>query len=85
MITQMLAMFTAVFGYVFVRAFQQRNVAHAHYWWIVPTSYAMAALDVFIVVFISKQGWHLPIVMANGTGGCCGALAGVYLHKRWVK
>ncbi len=85
MIAQMLEMFAAVFGYVFVRAFQQRNVSGGHYLWIVPTSYAMAMLDVFIVVFVAHAGWHLSVVLANGTGGCFGALAGVFLHKRWVK
>ena len=78
-------MFAAVFCYVFVRAFQQRNVAFAHYWWIVPTSYCMATLDVFIIVFVAKSGWHVPVVLANGTGGACGALCAVYLHKRFIK
>ena len=78
-------MFAAVFCYVFVRAFQQRNVAFAHYWWIVPTSYCMATLDVFIIVFVAKSGWHIPVVLANGTGGACGALCAVYLHKRFIK
>jgi hypothetical protein len=82
---KLLEMFGAVFCYVFVRAFQQRNVAFAHYWWIPITSYIMAMLDVFIIVFIAHGGWHLGIVLANGTGGCCGALSAVYLHKRWVK
>jgi hypothetical protein len=85
MIAQLLQMFGAVFCYVFVRAFQQRNVTGAHYWWIVPTAYMMAALDVFIVVFVVRSGWHLPVVLANGTGGGCGAIAGIFLHKRWVK
>lgn len=84
MIVQLLEMFGAVFAYVFVRAFQQRNVAGSHYWWVIPTSYAMAVLDVFIVVFIAHAGWHWQVVLANGTGGCCGALAGIFLHKRWV-
>jgi hypothetical protein len=82
---QLLAMFGAVFCYVFVRAFQQRNVAFAHYGWIIPTSYLMAMLDVFIIVFVARSGWHLAIVLANGTGGACGALCAVYLHKRWIK
>ena len=85
MILQLLEMFGAVFCYVFVRAFQQRNVSGAHYWWIVPTSYLMAVLDVFIIVFIAHSGWHLPVVLANGTGGCFGTITGVFVHRRWVK
>ena len=83
--TRLFAMFAAVFCYVFVRAFQQRNVAFAHYWWMVPTSYLMAMLDVFIIVFVAQSGWHIPIVLANGTGGALGALCAVFLHKRFVK
>ena len=78
-------MFGAVFLYVFVRAFQQRNVAFKHYAWIVPTSYVMAIFDVFIIVFVSHAGWSLPVVAANGTGGALGCLSAVYAHNRWVK
>ncbi len=85
MIIKLLAMFGAVFCYVFVRAFQQRNVAFANYRWMIPTSYVMAFLDVFIIVFVSKSGWSLPIVLANGTGGCLGCIGAVFLHRRFIK
>lgn len=78
-------MFGAMFAYVFVRAFQQRNVAFAHYWWVVPTSLLMAVFDVFIITFVARQGWSVAIVLANGGGGALGCLSAIYLHKRWVK
>ena len=78
-------MFAAMFCYVFVRAFQQRNVGGAHYWWVAPTSYCMAVFDVFIISFVAHQGWSVPIVLANGTGGALGSLVAIFLHKRWVK
>jgi hypothetical protein len=78
-------MFGAMFAYVFVRAFQQRNVAFAHYWWVVPTSLVMAVFDVFIITFVAHQGWSVAIVLANGGGGALGCLSAIYLHKRWVK
>lgn len=78
-------MFGAMFSYVLLRAFQQRNVAFDNYAWVVPTSYLMAIVDVFIIAFVSHQGWTWPIVLSNGTGGALGALAAMKLHKLWVK
>ncbi len=78
-------MFVAMFFYVLLRAFQQRNVAFDNYGWVVPTSYCMAIVDVFIIAFVSHAGWTLPIVLANGSGGALGALIAMKLHKRWVK
>ena len=77
-------MFGSCYIYVLLRAFQQRNVAFLNYAWIVPTSYFMAVMDVFIVAFIAHAGWSAGIVLANGTGGCLGALSAMWLHKRWV-
>lgn len=78
-------MFGACYVYVLLRAFQQRNVAFDNYWWIIPTSYGMSVVDVFIVAFIAHTGWSPGIVFANGTGGFLGALSAMWLHKRWVK
>ncbi len=78
-------MFGSCFVYVLLRAFQQRNVAFLNYGWVIPTSYLMAVIDVFIVAFIAHAGWSLGIVVANGTGASLGALSAMWLHKRWVK
>ncbi len=83
--TEALQMFCACYLYVLCRAFQQRNVAFANYVWMLPTSYCMAVLDVFIIAFVAHAGWTPLIVFSNGTGGALGALTAVYLHKRWVK
>ena len=78
-------MFVACYMYVLLRAFQQRNVAFDNYWWIVPTSYGMAVVDVFIVAFVAHQGWSIGIVFANGSGGALGAMTAMWMHRRWVK
>jgi hypothetical protein len=83
--TEALEMFGACYLYVLCRAFQQRNVAFDNYGWVVPTSYCMAILDVFIIAFVAHAGWTPLIVFANGSGGCLGALSAMLLHKRWVK
>jgi glycopeptide antibiotics resistance protein len=80
-----LTMFGAMFAYVMLRALQQRNVAFDNYAWVIPTSYCMAVVDVFIIAFVSHQGWTVPIVLANGSGGALGALCAMWFHKRFVK
>lgn len=79
-----LEMFGAMWMYVLLRAFQQRNVAFMNYSWVVPTSYCMAVMDVFVITFVAHRGWSIGLVLANGTGGALGSLCAMYLHKRWV-
>lgn len=79
-----LSMFVATFLYVMLRAFQQRNVAFNNYLWVVPTSYCMAIVDVFIVALVAKQGWSLGIVLAAGTAGALGAVSAMLFHNRFV-
>jgi hypothetical protein len=82
---QALEMFGSCYLYVLCRAFQQRNVAFDNYKWVIPVSYCMATIDVFIVAFIAHAGWTPLIVFANGTGAAAGAITAMWLHKRWVK
>ena len=79
-------MFAASFGFVFLKAFQQRSVAFDNYVWVLPTSLAMAATEVYVVANIVQMGgWHLPLVIAIGFGGGTGCLLAMLLHKRFVK
>lgn len=77
--------FLASFGFIALRAFQQRNVAFDNYWWIVPTSLLMAATEVYVVANIAARGYHLPLVLTIGAGSGLGALTAALLHKRFVK
>ncbi len=43
----------AYFVFVFLKAFQQRNVMGLHYSWIMPISYAMAATEVFVISVVA--------------------------------
>jgi hypothetical protein len=74
------------FVYVFMRAFQQRNVIHNNYKWIPPVSYAMAACDTFLVFSIAKHADTLMaasiIAFSAGTGGAIGCIAAMILHDR---
>lgn len=79
-----LTAFAASFAFVFLKAFQQRNVAFDNYGWIFPTSIAMAATEVYVVASVAKNGWHVWLVLAIGAGAGLGALGAMLIHKKWV-
>lgn len=84
MIAQYFTVFAASFGFVFLKAFQQRNVAFDNYAWIFPVSLAMAATEVLVVANIAHAGWHIGLVLTIGSGSGLGALGAMLLHKRFV-
>ena len=75
----------SMFVYVMLRALQQRNVAFDNYGWVIPTSYAMAVVDVFLITTVARSSWQPWLVFGYGTGGAFGALAAMWFHKRFVK
>ncbi len=84
--------FFASFVFIFLKAFQQRNVAFDHLSAIVPCSMLMAFAE-FIVIgnvavaavldvpFIYKAG----VVLVIGLGSGLGALIATIIHKRVMK
>ena len=72
----------AMFAFVFLKAFQQRNVAFDHYWPVIPTSWLMAAAEVYVIATIVRIGYDFVLVAAIGTGAGAGALVAMWLHKR---
>lgn len=70
---------------VFVRAFQQRNVAHMNYKWVMPTSYIFAFLELIGLTGIVKVGfsWDFAVMLGTATG--LGCMASMYVHKRYIK
>lgn len=71
----------AMFVFVFLKSFQQRNVAFDHYWPVVPIAWAMAAAEVYVISVVVRTGFDLPAVSAIGFGSGVGALLGMVLHK----
>ena len=71
----------ATFLYVFLRAFQQINVIHRHYWRIFPTSLGMGIGDVLLILLIVKAD-TLWIGLTNGIAGGMGCYLAIYLTKR---
>lgn len=76
----------AVFGaqYVFIglRALQQRNVAYDNYAAVLPTSTAMAAVEVLVISSIATSGWSFSLVSALALGGGLGSLTAMLVHKK---
>ena len=79
-----LSVFAANFAFIFLKAFQQRNVIHNNYGWVVVTSNVMAVFEVYVVASVAKHGVELWLVLALGFGGGTGCLAAMLLHNRFV-
>jgi len=87
----MLALGTAYFLFVFFKAFQQRNVAHLHYRWIMPVSLALSLTDVMVMALVAHKtmisGLSLDLVwigLAVATGGGLGAIVSMKIHERFL-
>lgn len=78
------AVFAANFAFIFLKAFQQRNVIHNNYGWVLVTSNAMALFEVYVVSSVAKHGVELWLVLALGLGGGTGCLAAMLLHNKFV-
>lgn len=80
MCTLLLAFLTSFLN-IGLRSWQQLNVVHKKYWWIVPTSMCMAACEALILLNVVHSGWGW-IVLAIGLGGGLGSLCSTWLHSK---
>jgi len=76
--------FLSSFIFVGLKSWQQLNVVHRKYWWILPTSLAMALCEVYVVSTIAKTGWGL-VALAIGFGAGLGAILATWLHSHMTK
>lgn len=81
--TPYLLAFVASFFYVATKSAQQLNVIHRKYWWIVPTSFAMAALEVYVVASMAQKGWGW-LVFWIGLGSGLGSMGATWIHSRYI-
>jgi hypothetical protein len=73
----------AMFCFVFLKAFQQRNVAFDAPWWVVLLlSYGMALTEVYVVSVIARQGFTPELVLSIGTGSGWGAVIAMAMHRK---
>lgn len=79
----LIASFAASFCFVALKAFQQLNVVHGQYLMVLPTSWFMAACEVYVVLSVARsQTWDIGIVNAIGLGGGLGCVVSMWVHKR---
>ena len=76
--------FSAALCRVFLRAFQQRNVTHDHYRWVMPTSIAMTFVEYYLLLMVVHQGLSFSLLFAIGLGSGIGAVGAMYTHARFV-
>ena len=74
-----------MFVFVFLKAFQQRNVNGLHYLPVIPTSWCMVATEFYVIAVVASRGWDLPFVFAVGTCAGSGAILAMYIHSRLFK
>ena len=79
-----LSMAVASFIFVFLKAFQQRNVAFDNYLPVIPVSLGMASVEVYVIANIAQTGWSLYSVAAIGLASGSGALVAMLLHKKFL-
>lgn len=73
----------AMFVFVALKAWQQRNVAFdAPPWIVILTSYGMAFTEVYVISVIVAVGYDLATVFAIGTGAGLGAVAAMVAHRK---
>lgn len=77
--------FLASYVFVFLKAFQQRNVAFSNMVAIMPVSIAMAIVEVYIIATVATRGYSVPVVLAVGFGAGLGCICAVIIHKRVFK
>ena len=75
-------LFGANFVFVFLKAFQQRNVAWLNFGFVLPASLGMAATEFYVISKIAQLGWTWWAVVAGGIGAGLGAISAMYLHER---
>jgi len=76
--------FCAAFVSIFLKAFQQLNVAHKKYRYVMPTSLLMTCCDVYVITTTVQNGFGWQ-VLAIGIGAGLGAMASMWVHTRLTK
>jgi hypothetical protein len=73
----------AMYIFVALKAFQQRNVAFDVPWYyIMAASYGMVFAEVYVIAVIVDVGYHLPTILSIGTGSGTGTISAMALHRR---
>ena len=80
-----LTIFLSSYIFIALKAFQQRHVIHNDWWWVPPTSMAMAFVEFYVIASVARQGYGLGIVLSGGSGAALGALTAMFIHNIHLK
>ena len=72
--------FLAAYLFVLLKSFQQLNVVHGRYLWVLPASMLMAVCEVYVTWQAAVNGWGW-VVLPIGIGSGLGAMSGMWLHN----
>ena len=79
-----LVAFAAQFAFIFMKAFQQRNVVFDHFGLVVPTSMVMGMFEVLVWASVIKAiatGSIILVGLSIGIGGGLGAVSAMKTHR----
>ena len=88
----LLIIFGTNFLFVFIKAFQQRNVTWMKYRPVLPSSFSMTVTQVYIWHTVSVRTmagasfielW--PLIITMTIAAWLGTISGMYLHDRYIK
>ncbi len=88
----LLIIFVTNFLFVFIKAFQQRNVTWLKYRPVLPSSFSMTVTQVYIWHAVSVRTiagasflemW--PLIITMTIAAWLGTISGMYLHDRYIK
>ena len=85
-----IALAFANFIYIFLKAFQSRNIAFLHYRWAMTTNVFLVAAEIFVMgniaLAVTYGGW-VPILctfVSMCAGGGTGCIASMYIHDKYL-
>lgn len=78
-----LVVFATSYVFIFLKAWQQLNVVHRQYLWVMPTSMCLACCEVYLISTASRAGFGW-IVFVVGLGAGLGAMTSMYIHGKMV-
>jgi formate-dependent nitrite reductase membrane component NrfD len=83
-VTLLAFLFCNSFGYVALKAIQQKNVTGDHYFWLGPVSLGMAFGEVFgVTAVISNPDHKVLAALAIGSGAWLGCVCAMKSHA-WI-
>jgi uncharacterized membrane protein len=81
-VLELAALFACYFVFIGLRAFQQINVQYEQAKMIVPTSVAMASVEVYVIAALASRGWGWVTVAVYGLAAGLGSLLAMKIQRR---